>query len=84
MSLMNQNKKSIFEVHVDEEKRRNQSSSNTKDLFELCKPKRRYKYVDFKPQGRSKNEGRWTDKEHSIFIEKVLTQGNNWKKVNFP
>jgi hypothetical protein len=28
------------------------------------------------------NEGRWTDEEHSIFIEEILNLGiNNWKKV---
>lgn len=34
------------------------------------------------PQGSNSNAGRWTDEEHSKFLEALQLYGKNWNKVH--
>lgn len=57
------------------------SSKVTEPKLELGEKRTRKDKIYFSKKNEGYNQGRWTKREHSLFIEGLVKYGNNWKSV---
>jgi hypothetical protein len=73
--------KKRFTTHYFDTNKTNKVKYKVK-VKDKVKDKDKDRIKDNETNSSSKNNGRWTEEEHNIFMDNIIIHGNDWKKVD--